>query len=104
APDVALAERHRVVASHHTLPITAVQRVILLVHQKGERHLKGIVDFGTIERGGERRIDARQRRQNPKSREGEIEVEIADRLDQVAVETDLLMRLAQRSRDWRSII
>src|SRR6185295_4280667 len=45
-----------------------------------------------------------ERRQNSKARKGEIEIEIADRLDQVAVEPDLLMCFAQRSRDWRLII
>src|SRR5262249_2455457 len=41
-PNVALAERHGVVLPCHTLPVAAVERVVLRVHQEGKRDLEGV--------------------------------------------------------------
>ena len=45
APDVALAERNGVIPSRHALPIAAVQRVVLCIHEESERHLERLGDF-----------------------------------------------------------
>src|SRR6185295_6320331 len=49
APNIALAERNRVVAPHHALPVAAMEGMVLHIHQEGEWHLEGIVDFAAIE-------------------------------------------------------
>src|SRR6202035_4131763 len=78
APNVALAERHGVVAADHALPVAAVQRVVLHVHQEGERHFEGFIDLRAVEREPMARIDARHRRQDAKTAERQIEIEISD--------------------------
>ena len=69
--------------------------MILRVHQEGERHLEGIGDFRLAQLKLVVGTDARDRRQDAVAGEGEIEVEIADRLDQRRAKPDLLARLAQ---------
>ena len=56
---------------------------LLRVHQEGERHLEGVGDLALVEREPIVGADARDRRQDAEAGEGEIEVEIADRLDQI---------------------
>ena len=46
APDVPLAERHRVVFPDAALPFAHVKLVVVRVHEEGERHLEGVGDFG----------------------------------------------------------
>src|SRR5580700_9716889 len=96
APNVALRELHRIVFADDALPVAAVQRVILRVHQEGERHLEGLVDLGMIERDPIPGIDSSDRGQDAKAAERQIKVEMSDRIDQAGVEADLLLRLAQR--------
>src|SRR5262245_66618572 len=70
--------------------------VVLRRHQEGERDFEGVVDLCTVEPKLKARTHARKRRHDAKAEGGEIEVEIADRLDEVARERDLLVGLAQR--------
>ena len=85
APDIALAERHGVVLALDALPVAAVQRVVVW-HPSGRRAAPRTRrrPRARIEREPIVRADARHRRQDAKARERQIEVEIADRLDQLA--------------------
>src|SRR3954452_5315670 len=67
-------------------------------HQEFQRYLEGIGDLAGIDAEPVVRIDPRHQRQDAKAREGQIKVEIADRLDEFSVEPDLLMGLAERRR------
>src|SRR5262249_22835136 len=94
-PNVALAERHGVVLPCHTLPVAAVERVVLRVHEEGERDLEGVGAFALAQHELVVGVNARDRRQNTVAGEGEVKVEVADRVDERAGEPDLLRRLAQ---------
>src|SRR5262249_16466349 len=48
-PDITLTERHGVVFPCHALPVAAVQRVVLRVHQEGERYLEGVGDLRLVD-------------------------------------------------------
>ena len=91
APDIALAEGDRVIVPRHALPVARMALHVGLVHQKSERHLEGVVDFGGVERERKARLDARDRRHDAIAERGHIEIEIAERLDDAAVEADLLV-------------
>src|SRR5450756_738318 len=85
APNVALAEGERIVVPRHALPVARVALDIILIHQKRERHLEGVVHLVGVEREREARLDARERRHNAVAERGHVEIEIADRLDVAAV-------------------
>src|SRR5260370_36017789 len=93
APDVRLAERHGVVVSLYSLPVAGLAMVIGGLHQAGERHLESVGDLAGLEREPVVRRDAGQRRQDAKALEGEIEIEIADRVDTTDRQADLPLAL-----------
>src|SRR5262245_29419994 len=95
APDIALAERHRVIGALDPLPVALEVLVIERLHQDIERHLEGVGDLARVERERVAGRDARDQRQDAEAGEREIEIEIAERLDQRTVEPDLLLGLAQ---------
>src|SRR5262249_1541275 len=78
APNVALAEGHGVIPPCHTLPVAAVERVVLHVHQEGERNLERVGDFPLAQHEPVVGSNARDRGQDTEAGEGEIKVEIAD--------------------------
>src|SRR3954468_8466127 len=104
APDVALTERHCVVFPLDAFPVTAVQRVILGIHQEGQRYLEGIGDFRFAQYQLVVGTDARDRRQDAIAGEGQIKVEIPDRLDQCRRKPDLLAGFAQGSIGWGPVV
>ena len=57
----------------------------MCVHQEGQRHLEGFVDLERIEGQPKGRIHARHGRQDSKAAEGQVKVEMSDRIDQAAV-------------------
>jgi len=79
-----------------------VQRVVLGIHQEGERHLEA---SSTSERLSVSRWLDRSAppSQDTKAAEGQKEIEMADRIDQAAIEADLLLGLAQRGGGRRRI-
>src|SRR5690242_8354442 len=81
-PDVALAERHGIDGARHPLPFAALQLVIFLGHEKGERYLEHVVDFGVVELEAKARLHARQRGNDAIAERGHIEVEIAEGIDE----------------------
>src|SRR5258708_32495916 len=66
-----------------------------LIHQKGERHLEGIVDLTGVELEREARLHARDHRDDAIAECGHIEIEITQWLDIRAIEADLFFRLTQ---------
>lgn len=77
--------------------------MIFRVHQESQRDFERIVDLGGVDVQIEARLDTRQRRQNAEAEPGRIQIEIADRLDKLAIETDFLFGLAQRRIERRVI-
>ena len=69
--------------------------MVLGIHQERQRHLEGVNHLAFVDRQLEAGLHARHRRQDAKPECGSIEVEIADRLDEVALEADFLLRLAK---------
>src|SRR4029077_206139 len=98
APDITVAERHGVIFALDAFPFAAAALVIFRGHQKVERHFEGLGDLARIEREREIRAHTRDRRQDAKTREGQIKIEIAERLDQRRGKANLFPRLAQRRR------
>src|SRR6195256_1889859 len=80
-------------------PVAAMALMVLGAHQEVEWHLEGVGDLGSIERELVAGRDPRDHRQNAKAREGEIEIEIAERLYETRIEADFLLGLAQRGRE-----
>ena len=80
-----------------------MQLVIGGIHQERQGDLERIIDFRAIERQFKAGRNPRQRRQNAKTETGGVKVEIADRLDEGAVEPDFLFGFAQRGIEWRGI-
>ncbi len=73
------------------------------VHQKPQRHFEHLVDFVGVGVQLEARPHPRHRGKDAKSKTGGIEIEIPDRGDEGAMQTDLLLRLAQRGVERRRI-
>src|SRR6266700_33363 len=96
APDIALRIRHRVIGALHAAKFLAVHLVVRRIHQEGQRHLEGIDDLAMVDAQCKAGPDAGDRRQDAESEAGAVDVEIADRIDEGAVEPDLLLGLAQR--------
>src|SRR5580698_4625965 len=88
APDVALLERHGVKRALDAAECLAVQLMVGRVHQERQRDLERIVDFGGADPQLKARLDPRQRRQDAKPETGAVQIEIADRLDEVAGQPD----------------
>src|ERR1700737_579530 len=84
APDIALRIRHGVISALHAAEFLAVQLMVRRIHQKGQRHLEGIVDLAVVDAQRKTGPDARDRRQDAKSEAGAVDVEIADRIDEGA--------------------
>ena len=84
APDVTLGERHRVIGALHAAKFLGVDLVVLGIHQERQRHLEGVVHLAFVDRQLEAGLDPRHRRQDAKPERGYVEIEIADRLDEVA--------------------
>src|SRR5215207_4083983 len=103
APYVTLGERHGVIGTLHAAEFLGMDLMVLGIHQERQRHLEGVNHLAFVDRQLEAGFHARHRRQDAKSEGGSIEVEIADRLDEVAFEADLLLSLAQRGVERRSI-
>src|SRR5260221_4255154 len=99
APDITILVRHGIILSGDALPIAAATLVVFRSHQEGERTLERLRYLGLVEIQGVSGRDPRQRRQDAEPAEGQIEIEIAERLDQRRRQTDLLLGLAQRGTD-----
>src|ERR1700730_7252790 len=103
APDVALRIGHRVIGALHAAELPGVDLVVLRIHQERERHLEGIVDFRLVDAQRKAGPDFCHRRQDAEPEARAVEVEIADRIDEAAIEPDLFPGLAQRSVERRSV-
>src|SRR6478735_9029392 len=103
APDVTLRIRHGVIGTLHAAEFLAVNLVVLGIHQERERHLEGVNHFRLVDLQREAGLDPRDRRQDAKSERGSVEIEIADRLDELALEADFLTGLAQRGIERGSV-
>ena len=77
--------------------------VVFRIHQEGERHLEGVDHFGFVDPEIEARLHFRQRRQDAEAERGAVEIEIADRLDELALQAHFLAGLAQRGIHRRGI-
>ena len=112
APNVALAERHGVVAADHAFPVAAVQRMVCASIRKTSSTSKA---SSTSDRLSVR-AEGWGRPAPPSARcetaEGQIKIEMADRLDQAAVRSAVELwkwRREQQSglerpsqNEWRS--
>src|SRR5258707_10528815 len=88
-PNIALPIGHRIESAREAVPVTAVQLVVFRRHQKSQRDLEGIVDLMPIELEVECRSNPRNSRYDAIAERSHVEIEIADRLDQVRLKTDL---------------
>src|SRR6516164_4659917 len=96
APNISILIWHGIIMSGDALPVAAVAVVVFRSHQEGERNLERLRHFRLVEIEGIAWRDPRHRRQDTETAEGQIEIEIAQRLDQCRSEADLLLGLAQR--------
>src|SRR5712664_2711916 len=81
APDIALLERHGVVRTLHAPELLAVHLMVHRVHQERQRNLERVVDFGFVDAQPEARLHPRDRRQDTKPESISVQIEIADRVD-----------------------
>src|SRR5579885_38420 len=96
APDVSLAESDGVIMPRKTLPFTRMALDVRLIHEEGKRHLEGAIDLAHVELELEAGLDPRHHRDDTVTERGHVKIEVADRRGVGAVESDLLLRLAQR--------
>ncbi len=87
-------ERHGVVRALHAAEFPAVHLMVCRVHQERKRHLERIVHFGAVDTQFEARPYPRDRRQDAKSEACPIQIEIADRIDELPGKADLFLGLA----------
>src|ERR1700688_5151985 len=104
APNVALAEGYGVIMPGHALPVARMTLHISLIHQESERHLEGGFHLAGVEPELEARLHARDHRHDAIAERGHVEIEIAERLDEAAVEPDFLLGLAQRGCERDRIV
>src|SRR5258708_7227131 len=103
APDITLGKRHRVIEALHAAEFRAVDLVVRRIHQEGERHLESVIDLAFVDPEFEPGLDPGNRRQDAKSEAGSIEIEIADRPDEFALQSDFLIGFAQGRIEWRGV-
>src|SRR6266481_2035188 len=94
APDITLLERHGVVGALHAAEFLAVHLMVRRIHQERQRYLERIVHFGLVDAQLEARSHPRDRRQDAKSEPGCVQIEIADRIDELPRKADFLLGLA----------
>src|SRR5665811_829831 len=79
----------------HALPVARMALHVVLIHEKGERHLETGVHLAGVERERETGLDPREHRHNAVAERGHVEIEIAERLDELPVEADFLVGFSQ---------
>src|SRR5262249_47597074 len=97
APNVTVPVRNFIIVARDAVPVAALALVIIRSHHVFEGGLEHLGDFEPVERQLKIRDYPRYHRQNAKAAEGQIEVEIPERLDQRRRQADFLLGLTQCS-------
>src|SRR6476660_6878911 len=98
APDVALTEPDRMEAQGEPVPVAVFAREVLRRHQKSERHLEGVLDLAGIQPKRKTGLHTRKHGHDAMAEWGQVNVEIANRVDKASGKRDFLPSLAQRGR------
>src|SRR5690606_13527714 len=101
---MALAEGHFVEEALRLVPDAALPAVIGRVHEEGERHLEGRIDFFGIEVERKAGAHHRKHRRDAVAAAGDIVGQPSDYLDMVRGKSDFLDRLAYRRRCGRAVL
>src|SRR5258708_6872688 len=100
-PDVTVPVRNFIIVTDDPVPVATLAPVIFRPHQVFQGHFEDVGDFGPVGCQLKIRRYARNHWQNAKAAEGQIKVEIPERLDQYGREADLLLGLTQRGPSRR---
>src|SRR6185436_9371187 len=91
--------RHGVVEALTAVPFARMFLVVGLVHQEGERDLEHLEHLPGVEYHGEARPHEGDHRTDLETGAGAVAVEIAERLDEVSFQADLLPSLPEGAID-----
>src|ERR1700736_3182678 len=93
-PDITFRERHGVIRALHAAEFLAVHLMVRRVHQERQRDLERIVYLRVVDAQFEARLYPRHGRQDAKSESGSVQIEIADRIDELPPQADFFLGLA----------
>src|SRR5262245_46288402 len=96
SPNFAVVERNRVDAGDQPVPFCVFTLIIFRFHQEGEWHLEGVVNLVAVDAKRKTFAHTRKGGQDAIATRSYMDIKIADRLNEAAVERDLFLGLAER--------